>query len=241
MKQRKRPDHSSANSLQAAPGASAPQPALSSIASPAIAPPPPPTPAAPPPTIAKPSPSRFQLTLIDPPPTAAEWYSFHVGGEIESNRFVFGGLLTITGSLQPAAIHSLRANGNPVVKLDPREFTFLLALIWHSFKKARIPVPEPLEVSVMLPIETFFVVKDITRHLEALRDKHSTAIQAWGSVNPDNIHDVVNGLRDKLELTHSPRQLIETGSPGGYRLSLPCQNIQLALDESIYGRRNLQF
>jgi hypothetical protein len=242
MKQRKRTDNSYANSLQAASGAPAPKPAPSSApAAPDSSPPSDlPKPGTPPLSAPRTVPATPpDAAPLDPPPTAAELYWHGARGEIEMNRYLFGGLLTVTGSLNPASPRHLRANGSPLVKLDFRELTFVFALVWHAFKRARFPMPRELDVQVMLPLEPFMPVPDIIRYLDGLRAMRPD-IHIWENVTPENIHDVVSGLRRKLALARSPAHLIENEKPHGYRFSLPPEHLQLRFNGVVFGRRDLQ-
>lgn len=172
------------------------------------------------------------------PPSEVELYLQHLKCEIEDKEYVFGGLLTISGSLLTDTPRFLRANGNPKVKPDAREFAVLAILAWHAFKVGRISGPTMLEPNGLLPIEDFLAVEDILFLIGDLKRRHSS-ISVLSADDANRIHDVVNRLRRKLERATTHRKLIETGPTGGYRLSLPPQHLQLLLDGDAYGRRDV--
>ena len=132
------------------------------------------------------------------PPSKVELYFRDLKSEMEDKEYVFGGVLTLTGSLLTDIPRSLRANGSPKVKLDAREFAVLAILVWHAFKVGQVIGPPMLEPKRILPIEDFLAVEDILTFIGDLKERHES-ISVLSGDDANRIHDVVNRLRRKLE------------------------------------------
>ena len=115
----------------------------------------------------------------------------------------------------------LRVNGGTAIKLSRRELLLLLVLAKHRVGAS------VQECAGFLPVNE--IVNRVEQHLYAWEERTGAPQAIWKTPCEGDIHRLVYELRAKLVRIVGTDMLLETGpEQGGYRLSVPRQNILLS-------------